>query len=155
LQRAHDLLEQRVTERTCELRETLGDLEAFSYSLSHDMRAPLRAIKCYSQILEEALPNKLKSGERNYLQMLIGAAQHLDALVVDSLNFSHVARAAADLESVNLDRLVTSLVNDYPAIALSAAHVEVERPLLPVLGHERLLTHTLSNLLSNAVKFTR
>jgi PAS domain S-box-containing protein len=153
LRDAHEQMEERVQERTGQLRQSLADLEAFSYSLSHDLRSPLRAMQGFASLLESMLGEKLGSEPLDYLHRIRSSAERLDTLVQDVLNFSRVARAPITLQPVALDELVESLLHDFPAPEDRPAEIQVEHPMLPVYGHEAFVGQALSNLLTNAIKF--
>lgn len=153
LARANEELEARVQERTARLRDTVAELEAFSYSISHDMRSPLRAMQGYAKILVQETAPKLDPSEQDYLRRIARASERLDRLINDVLRYTRVARTEAKQERINLDQLLQDVIQQYPALHEPAAHVEVAHPLLPVLGHEVLLVQCVSNLLTNAVKF--
>src|SRR5438093_4784108 len=106
LKRANQELEKRVDERTARLRETIGDLEAFSYSVSHDMRAPLRAMQGYAQLLNEQFGNKLGPDATEYLQRIRSSSIRLDRLIQDVLSYSRILRAELNLTAVDVDNLV-------------------------------------------------
>ena len=152
---ARDELEQRVNERTAELRETVHDLEAFSYSLSHDLRAPLRAMQGYAQLLLNRFGHTLDEVGRGYFHRLMSSTERLDRLIQDVLKYSQVARAPVELRPIDLERLLDEVVNDYPVLLPPRVQIDVKKPLLPVRGHEAFLTQCMSNLLSNAAKFNR
>lgn len=146
-------LELRVAERTAQLQSTISELEAFSYSLSHDMRAPLRAMEGYTQLLRNILAEKLGPKELDFFGRIMASAERLDNLIQDVLQYSRVARAPLELKEIEVEKIVDQVISDYPALQSPAAKIEVKKPLLPVLGHEAFLTQSISNLLSNAVKF--
>lgn len=152
---AAERLEAAVAERTARLRDTIAELEAFSYSISHDMRGPLRAMQGYAHtLLEEAAP-RFRPKEREYLSRIARSAQRLDRLIHDVLDYSRLASSEVALEPIDLENLVDEVIQQYPTLQSGQAEIEVCRPLLPVTGHEVLLTQCLSNLLSNALKFVR
>ncbi len=155
LQEARDELEQRVEERTAELTATVADLEAFSYSISHDLRAPLRAMEGYAEILKQRLEKKLDSMEKNFLERISASAKRLDGLVQDVLKYSRVARAPLAIHPVNVERLVSGIIQDYPSFQAPQADIEIQKPLPQVKANEAFLTQCVSNLLSNAVKFVK
>lgn len=146
-------LEKLVAERTARLTETVHELESFSYSLSHDMRAPLRAMKSFSQILEAEYGPQLGQDGNGLLQRIATAASRLDQLIQDVLMYSRVVREQVKLKPVCIEKLTRQLIDENPALQEPRATVEIQKPLLPVLGHEAYLTQVLSNLLYNAVKF--
>jgi PAS domain S-box-containing protein len=150
---ANALLEEKVQERTAKLRETITDLEQFSYSISHDMRAPLRAMSGFSALLLEECQQSLSGEHVDYLRRIASAAQRMDDLIRDVLTYSRVVRGELTLVPVDLDTLVTDILRHYPHLQAHRAEVEVLHPLLPLVGHTTLLTQCLSNLLDNAIKF--
>jgi PAS domain S-box-containing protein len=150
---AHDQLETRIAERTEELRSKVSELEAFSYSLSHDMRAPLRAMQGYSQILMETAGPTLSLEASDYLRRIMRSAERLDALIQDVLTYSRVARAPVELKPINLERMAETVISDHPALQAGRAEVVVERPLHNVLANEAFMSQCLTNLLANAAKF--
>ncbi len=148
-------LERTVTERTAKLRETIAQLEAFSYSISHDMRGPLRAMQQYAQILLEDFKGDLKPDAAEYLSRIIRGAHRMDRLIQDVLTYSRAARVAMPIMPVDLDKLVHDIVQQYPTFQPPTADVQVDGPLPRVLGNEASLTQCLSNLIGNAVKFVK
>ncbi len=145
-------LENTVQQRTARLQETVSDLEAFSYSISHDMRAPLRAMHGYAEAILAESP-KLDPTVQEYLDRISRNARRLDRLIQDVLDYSRLAKSEAALRKTEIAPIVEEILQQYPALHPSHADIQLERPLLPVLGHEVLLTQCLSNLLINAVKF--
>ena len=148
-----DNLEQIVAERTQELRETIAELESFSYSISHDMRGPLRAMQGYASVLEQELKGKIGNEEWEYLRRIGLASMRLTSLVQDILSYSQVSRTKLQLAPIDLQALVLELVQQNPNLQPPLAELRVEGPLPIVLGHEAALTQVCSNLLGNAVKF--
>ena len=131
----------------------MGELERYSYSITHDMRAPLRAMAMFSQMLLASHATKLDETGRDYLQRINAAAKRLDLLIQDVLSYSRLSRAEMILEPVNLDQLLSETIQQYPNLQAAKAQIEIQAPLLPVLGNPTALTQCLSNLLSNAIKF--
>jgi len=146
-------LESRVAERTAQLQTTISELEAFSYSLSHDMRAPLRAMEGYTQLLRNILAEKLGPKEIDFFGRIMASAERLDNLIQDVLQYSRVARAPLELKEIDLEKIVGHIISDYTNLQPPEADIRIQKPLSPVLGHEAFLTQCISNLLSNAVKF--
>lgn len=147
-------LERRVTERTAELESLNRELESFSYSVSHDLRAPLRAINGFSRLLLDKQAERLEPGSRDYLARIAEAAHHMAEIIDDLLDLSRVTRSAMQPVEVDLSRLARSVMSE-----LSGLHPErnVEIAIddcAPVKGDENLLRLLLENLLSNAWKFT-
>jgi signal transduction histidine kinase len=153
LRRANQELEGRVDERTARLRETIGDLEAFSYSVSHDMRAPLRAMQGYAQLLNEQFGNKLDPQAIEYLQRIRSSSIRLDRLIQDVLSYSRILRAELKLTAVDLDKLVDDILVNYPGWQPPLAYITAEGCLGSVRGNEAFLTQCVTNLVGNAVKF--
>ena len=143
-------LDALVEQRTATLRETIGELEAFSYSISHDMRAPLRAMQGYSQALLSDYSSSLDAEAKHYLDRIFRASNRLDLLIQDVLAYSRVAKGDIDLHPVDLEQLLDDVVATTPEFQ---GTVELERPLHEVIGHEAYLTQCVTNLLGNAVKF--
>ncbi len=148
-------LEDRVAERTIRLTETIGELESFSYSISHDMRAPLRTMQGYSQLLIEDYADKLDEEGKDFLQRIGRASQRLDSLIRDILTYSRVARADIKLQPVNLQKVVEEIIQQFPEFQPPRARIEIKEPLLHVLGHEASLSQIISNLFGNAIKFVQ
>ncbi|HEY0548423.1 MAG TPA: PAS domain S-box protein [Verrucomicrobiae bacterium] len=181
LRAAHELLESRagqlekiVQERTAELRETnhelvtslarqdklaadlretVQQLETFSYSIVHDMRAPLRSMRSFASFLEAEYRDKLNDMGRSYLQRIMGSAIRMDALITDVLTYSRITSGETPLSRVDLDQLVTEIVENYPQFQETAQAIHIEHPLPAVSGNPALLTQIISNLLGNALKF--
>jgi signal transduction histidine kinase len=146
-------LDALVAQRTATLRETIGELEAFSYSISHDMRAPLRAMQGYAQALLSDYGGVLDAQAKHYLDRMFRAANRLDLLIQDVLAYSRVAKGEIKLRPVDLERLIDDITSTNPEFQEPKAKVLIRKPLHQVLGHEAYLTQCLTNLLDNAVKF--
>jgi len=146
-------LEHMVAQRTAKLSETVQDLEAFSYSIAHDMRAPLRSMQGFAGILKQDYGDKLDDTARGYLQRLGSAAGRMDRLIVDILNYSQVVRGELDVGIVDSHKLVLDIIHSYPQFERTHADISIEGRLPPVLANEAALTQVMSNLLGNAVKF--
>lgn len=146
-------LEQKVAERTAKLSEVIGELEGFSYSVSHDLRAPLRAMQSYANILVEECSAQLSEQGRDYTRRIAVAAQRMDRLIKDVLTFSRIARAELPLETLSIERLLRDTIDSYPMFQAPAAEIVLEGTFPRVRAHEAVLTQCISNLLGNAVKF--
>jgi PAS domain S-box-containing protein len=146
-------LEQLVQERTSELRKTIGELEGFSYSVSHDMRAPLRAMQSFAQFLMEEYASKLDEQGVNYLRQIMRSAVRLDRLIQDVLSYTKILHAKLPLERVDLDRLVRDMVETFPNGQPIKPEILIKGTLPQVMGNEALLAQCVSNLLSNGAKF--
>jgi PAS domain S-box-containing protein len=146
-------LDALVEQRTARLQETIGELEAFSYSISHDMRAPLRAMQGYAKALLTDYGDRLDADAKHYLDRIFRSANRLDLLIQDVLAYSRIAKGEIELRPVNLERLIDDIISAHPEFQAPKARVSVETPLHRVLGHEAYLTQCVTNLLGNAVKF--
>lgn len=146
-------LERRVSERTSRLKEMVAELEAFSYSVSHDLRAPLRAMQGFAQALIEDFSDRLGPEGVSYLDRLARAASRLDSLTQDVLRYSRITRDEIRLEPVNLDLLVTEVIQQYPEFREPRGLIHIRLPLGVVLGQRSGLTQCISNLVGNALKF--
>jgi PAS domain S-box-containing protein len=148
-------LERRVEKRTEQLETANRELEAFSYSVSHDLRAPLRAIDGFSRILTRKAQGVLPAELQRYLDLIRNNAQQMGALIDDLLTFSRLGRQAVIKQSVVMDALVRSALADLQAeqagrrIELRVGELGIDQ------GDPRLLKQVWINLLSNALKFTR
>ncbi|MDQ3791704.1 MAG: PAS domain S-box protein, partial [Actinomycetota bacterium] len=148
-------LEGRVRWRTAQLEAFNSELEAFSYSVSHDLRAPLRAIEGFSQILLEDYEDKLDEEGKLYLRRTKNASQRMGHLIDDLLNLSRMTRSEMRRESVDLSALVNAVVEELRGTwPEHDVEVVVEEGLV-ANGDESLLRVALQNLLGNAWKFTR
>jgi PAS domain S-box-containing protein len=146
-------LEQVVAERTGELRETIGELQGFSYSVSHDMRAPLRAMQSFAHYLVDEYGDKLDEQGVNYLHQIMRSAVRLDRLIQDVLSYTRILHSKLPLERVDLDRLVRDLIEVFPNGQPIKPEIQIKDPLPHVRGNEALLAQCVSNLLSNGAKF--
>lgn len=153
LARVNQDLENKVRERTAKLEDTIAELEGFSYSLVHDMRAPLRAMLGYASILKTDAGDRLSAEELDLLRRIDLAATRMDQLITDSLNYSQLLRQEMPVKPIDLGSLVRGLVETYPNLHSPQADVSVEINHLLVRGNEAALTQIFSNLLGNAVKF--
>ena len=155
-------LEQRITERTRELAHTVEQLEAankelesFSYTVSHDLRAPLRAIDGFSRILVDEHGERLEGEARRYLQIVRENTRNMGLLIDDLLAFSRLSRQAMHTEPVRFAELVSEAWSDLEP-ERGGRRIELAVGGLPTVpGDPRLLKQVLLNLLGNAIKFTR
>jgi signal transduction histidine kinase len=142
-----------IQELIAKLKTANEELEAFSYSVSHDLRSPLRAMQGYSQTVLEEYHSKLDPQGVDYLERISKAAVRMDMLVRDLLSYSRLAKAEVPIEHVDLEPLIQDIVRDSRGLNQKKVRITVETPLHPVMGHEGCLTQCLSNLLENAAKF--
>jgi PAS domain S-box-containing protein len=154
LRRLNDELEQRVRERTAQLEAANKELEAFSYSVSHDLRAPLRTIDGFSQALLEDYHHRLDNNGQDDLRRVRAAAQHMAQLIDDMLELARVSRAEMRRQPVNLSGLAQAILADLRREQPERRVEIVIAQELDAQGDPRLLRVALENLLSNAWKFT-
>lgn len=147
-------LERRIEMRTAELREALSEMEAFTYTVAHDLRAPLRAAAGFSQVLLEDYAPLLPPPAQDAILRIDQASRRMDALIRDLLHYSRLTRANLQAERIDPARLAHEVLESMGAeIQERRARVSVEEPFPCVLGDRTALTHILTNLLSNAIKF--
>lgn len=144
-------LEAKVAERTARLHEIISQLESFSYSVAHDLKAPIRALKAYCEILLEDYAALLPVDGREIIAKLFRASDRLDNLTRDLLKFSKVSMQNVELTVIELSQLVEDIVLLTPALKnhLAVAHA----PLGKVWGQRTLIQQCLSNLFDNSLKF--
>lgn len=147
-------LEARVAQRTSELTTANRELESFSYSVSHDLRAPLRAIDGFAQAIREDEGEHLSSGGLQLLTRLQGATTRMGQLIDDLLQLSRVTRAELKSEPVDLSALANSVVQELRQREPGRDVVFSVQPGLTARGDSRLLRVMMENLLGNAWKFT-
>ncbi|HEY1111624.1 MAG TPA: PAS domain-containing protein, partial [Opitutaceae bacterium] len=146
-------LERRVEERTASLREAIQQMEEFSYSVSHDLRGPLRAMEAYAQALSEDYGDKLDATAQQYIDRIRQSSARMDRLTRDLLTYSRVVRTEVTVAPVDLDRLVNDIVHQYVELQEPKATVVAVGSLGTALGHESSLGQALANLMTNAVKY--
>lgn len=146
-------LERLVAERTARLQETVQELESYSYSIAHDMRAPLRTMSSFARLIQTEHGTQLDEAGQGYLERVITASQRLDHLVTDVLNYSSASRREMHLRPVNLEKLLDEAIRNQGEFQSPRAVIDIRRPLPPVIAHEPSLMQVVNNLFSNAVKF--
>jgi len=147
-------LEQRVVERTAQLAAANKELEAFAYSVSHDLRAPLRSIDGFSQALLDDCEEQLDEQGQDYLRRVRAAAQRMGRLIDDLLNLSRLTRLEMQREPVGLSRLVRKIAAELQKAQPERDVTFVIADGIVVDGDRRLLEAVMNNLLGNAWKFT-
>jgi len=156
IQKLNAELEQKVQHRTAELSAANKELESFSYSVSHDLRAPLRAIEGFAGILMEDHVKKLDEEARRLLAVIRQNARHMSQLIDDLLNFARIGRQNLTRQTVDVLELVNSVVEElHEYDSRKKPEIVIKSPLPAVPGDHALLRQVFLNLLSNAFKFTR
>jgi PAS domain S-box-containing protein len=150
----NETLEQRVAERTAQLQSVNQELEAFSYTVSHDLRAPLRHVMGFVDLLQKDAGLSLSGENLRHLTAISQTAKHMGNLIDDLLAFSHVGRLEMQKTEVNLDQLVGETLGDFQADTKERNIVWEIHPLPALWADPALLRMVLVNLISNAVKFT-
>jgi signal transduction histidine kinase len=154
LQQLNDELEQRVSDRTAELTASYKELEAFSYTVSHDLRAPLRGIDGFSQVLLEDYAESLDEQAREYLGRVRAASQRMGRMIDSILGLSRVARRELRREALDLSRLAADIARELKDGDPGRDVECVIAPGLRARGDRDLLRLALQNLFDNAWKFT-
>ncbi|MEW6497849.1 MAG: PAS domain S-box protein, partial [Cyanobacteriota bacterium] len=147
-------LEQRVEERTAQLQEANQELEAFSYTVAHDLRAPLRGIQGFAQALVEDYGGLLDETAQDYIQHIFDGTDRMNALVQDLLAYSRLSREEVTLTTVRLTQVVAQAQAQLQSeLQERQAEITVSQHLPNVKGHRPILVQMVVNLLSNAIKF--
>jgi signal transduction histidine kinase len=154
LQKAHDELERRVEERTAEWVAANRELESFSYSVSHDLRSPLRGIDGFGQALAEDYGDKLDATANSYIQRIRAATQRMGLLIDDLLNLSRVTRSQMQREPIDLSNMAQSIASELTRRDRKRKVEWVIANGMEAFGDSRLLHVVLDNLLGNAWKYT-
>ncbi|MCX6914434.1 MAG: PAS domain S-box protein [Verrucomicrobia bacterium] len=155
LRRLNAELDQRVKTRTAQLEDANKELEAFSYSVSHDLRTPLRAIDGFARILEEEYTARLDDEGRRLLGVVCGEAKRMGQLIDDLLAFSKMSRQQAKSEPIDMTALAQEVIARCAAQAPGRQIQFQVQPLPPARGDRAMLRQVLQNLCSNAIKYTR
>ncbi len=161
IRQLNETLEQRVKERTQELETTNQkleqanqDLESFAYSVSHDLREPLRSIQGLSHALLEDCAEQLNSLGQSYTQRIVNVTQQMDMFIQNLLIYSRLRRNELPLQPTDLGAVVTEALTQLEQeVSERQAQVTIEEPLPEVMGHRITLVQVIKNLLSNAMKF--
>jgi PAS domain S-box-containing protein len=155
LRKYHEQLEELVRERTGQLETANKDLEAFAYSVSHDLRVPLRAIDGFSHQVLKRYEDKLDDEGKRYLNVVRDNTKKMSQLIDDILAFSRMGRLGLSVSEVNMEELVHAVFEELkPTLAERELTIEI-KPLPLCHGDPSMLRQVLVNLLGNAIKFSR
>ncbi|WP_438481170.1 sensor histidine kinase [Oleiharenicola lentus] len=154
-QRAADALESLVAERTVSLQSAIAQMQEFSYSVSHDLRAPVRAMCSYASIVMEDYREQLPEEGVQLLQRVVQSGLRMDQLIRDLLTYGRVSQAEMRLEPVDLESLIREVITQHPEMQPGRASIEIQTAIPRVIAHVPSLTQAVSNLIANAVKFVR
>jgi len=152
LARYREDLERMVAERTARLEELVGELEHLSYTITHDLKAPLRAMRGFAEMAEEVSG---QSEATPFLEKIFTSAERMDRLISDAFDYSRLVRQELPLENVDTGALLRGMLESYPELQPSKAWIQVVGQLPVVQGNRAGLTQVFSNLLGNAVKFVK
>jgi signal transduction histidine kinase len=144
-----------VEERTAKLQDTIGELEHFSYTITHDMRAPLRAMQGFSGMLLSESGNRLTPASADYLRRVMNAIQRMDDLITDSLQYAKIIREHIPLTSVDPAPVLRGILESYPSLQPPRTKIQIVEPLPPVIANPAGLGQCFSNLMTNAIKFIK
>jgi signal transduction histidine kinase len=142
-----------IEERTRKLQEMVDELQHVSYAITHDMRAPLRAMGAFAGLVSERMAAGQDQQTHEYCRRIQLGASRLDGLIQDALQYTKAVLQEMPPEAVDLSKLVPGIIETYPNLQADKADIRIEGQLPVVLGNGALLTQCFSNLLGNAVKF--
>ena len=154
IRRLNEELERRVIERTRQLKETNDELEDFVYSVSHDLRAPLRSIGGFAEIISRRHKDSLNEEGRHYFDNIVKAGKQMGQLIDDLLKFSRMGRKSIQCEAVPLENVLKETINVLSdQMEMSKARVDFPKTMPVIQGDRALTTHVFINLLENAIKY--
>ena len=153
IQKLNEELEQKVINRTIQLEEANKELESFSYSVSHDLRAPLRSVMAYSKILDEDYSTALDPEGKRRLNIINKNALRMNKLIDDLLEFSMLSRQELRKSDVDTEKVVRGILEEFKNSSSYSGSIIVN-PLSPVRADHAMLTQVWTNLISNALKYS-
>ncbi len=154
LRRHAENMEKLVEERTAKLQDLVAEWEHFSYTISHDMRAPLRAMQGFAELMwESGCEGCADKTAKDFLHRIRKGANRLDLMITDALQYTRAVQCNMELVPVQTGSLMRGIIQSYPNLQPVHADITLEHELPWVLGSESALTQCFSNLLGNAVKF--
>ncbi len=154
LDKYREHLEELVKQRTQQLEDTNAELETFAYSVSHDLRAPLRGMQGFAQALLEDYGTKLDADGKEYAERIIDSSKHMNLIIEDLLAYSRLSRAEIGLKSISLDSIIEEVTQQLGhRIHEKSAKVTVEPSLPAVNAHSTTLQKVIYNLILNAITF--
>lgn len=149
-------LELRIARRTAELKEANRVLEDFAHSVSHDLRAPLRAVKGFAEIIAARHSDGLNEEARRYLEKILDASDRMEQLITDLLVYARLKKEETPVETVEISALLEEILPDFEAKGeLEGAEIGVVPNLPIVRGNQTLLKQVFSNLIDNALKYRK
>ncbi len=152
--RLNQALEERVAQRTAQLTEVNQELEAFTYTVSHDLRAPLRAMEGFARALLEDYATKMDSVAGDYARRIVTAATKMDTLISDLLAYSRISRTHISLQPIDLRQIIEQICQELdPLIRTAQAQIIIADELPLVLGNRYIVKQMFTNLLTNSLKF--
>lgn len=147
------ILEHKVAERTAELERANRELDAFAYSVSHDLRSPLRHIDGFIELLKRALGEKLDEQSRHYFEVIAGSAGHMGNLIDDLLAFSRMSRSEVTKTEVDLNAIIREVISELDPMLIESTTWKIEQ-LPKAYADPALMKMVWANLIQNAVKFS-
>lgn len=154
IQELNKSLELKITERTSELQDAIKDLEAFSYSVSHDLRSPLRIITGYAKLLISDHEQFLNEESKEFIHTILDNAKRMSQLIDDLLNFSRMGRKAVYKSQVEMNYMVNNIISDFRLADQTITKNIIVHELSPAFCDLALIKQVWANLISNAIKYS-